>query len=89
MTTNNLTEVQATEVQNSAFGNLTAMFLEPSRAFAAIEKRSMVWLPLVLTALCTATLLMWYFQSVDFAWLLDRMTATIPDPAAREKWRAS
>lgn len=85
MTTNNLTEVQVTDVQNSAFGNLTAMFMEPSRAFAAIEKRSMVWLPLVLTALFTTTLLIWYFQSVDFSWLLDRMTANIPDPAAREK----
>jgi hypothetical protein len=85
MTTNNLTEVQVTDVQSSAFGTLTAMFMEPGRAFAAIEKRSMVWLPLVLTALCTTTLLMWYFQSVDFVWLLDRMTAAIPDPAAREK----
>lgn len=79
------TTAAATEVQNSAFGNLVAMFMEPSRAFAAVEKRSMVWLPLVLTALCTTTLLMWYFQTVDFAWLIDRMTASMPDPAAREK----
>jgi hypothetical protein len=73
------------EVQHSAFGNLTAMFMEPSRAFAAIQKRSMVWLPLILTALCTTILLMWYFQSVDFAWLQDRMTAAIPDQEVREK----
>ena len=80
MTTNNATEVQA-----SAFGTLIAMFTEPSRAFAAVEKRSMVWLPLLLTLLGTSALLAWYFQSVDFAWLLDRMTATIPDQAGREK----
>ncbi|MES2048707.1 MAG: YIP1 family protein [Pseudomonadota bacterium] len=79
------TTTTVTEVQDSAFGNLTAMFLEPSRAFSAVEKRSMVWLPLTLTLLSTTVILLWYFQSVDFAWLLDRMTATIPDPAAREK----
>lgn len=79
------TTAAVTEVQPSAFGNLVAMFMEPSRAFAAVEKRSMVWLPLVFTALCTTTLLMWYFQTVDFAWLIDRMTASMPDPAAREK----
>lgn len=80
-----MTTTTVTEVQDSAFGNLTAMFMEPSRAFAAIEKRSMVWLPLMLTVLCTTVIIMWYFQTVDFAWLLDRMTAAIPDPAAREK----
>jgi hypothetical protein len=80
MTTNNDTEVQA-----SAFGTLTAMFMEPGRAFAAVEKRSMVWVPLFLTMLCTTIIILWYFQSVDFPWLQDRMTANIPDPAVREK----
>ena len=80
MTTNN-----DTEVQTSAFGTLLSMFTEPSRAFATVEKRSMVWLPVLLTLLGTSALLLWYFQSVDFAWLLDRMTATIPDQAVREK----
>lgn len=59
--------------------------MEPSRAFATVEKRSMVWLPLFLTMLCTAIIILWYFQSVDFAWLQDRLTAVIPDPAVREK----
>ena len=80
MNTNNNTEVQA-----SAFGTLISMFTEPSRAFATVEKRSMVWLPLLLTLICTSALLLWYFQSVDFPWLLDRMTAAMPDPAVREK----
>lgn len=80
MTTNNTTEVHP-----SAFGTLTAMFMEPSRAFSAVEKRSMVWLPLILTLFFTTIILVWYFQSVDFSWLQDRMTASIPDPNVREK----
>ncbi len=84
MITNTDIEVQA-PAPASAFSTLISMFMEPSRAFATIEKRSMVWLPLLLTVLCTTIIIMWYFQSVDFAWLQDRMTAAIPDPAAREK----
>lgn len=80
MTTNNNTEVQA-----SAFGTLISMFTEPSRAFATVEKRSMVWLPILLTLLGSSVLLLWYFESVDFPWLLDRMTAAMPDQAVREK----
>jgi hypothetical protein len=80
MTTNN-----DTEVQPSAFGTLSAMFMEPSRAFATIEKRSMVWLPLIFTVLGTVIMIVWYFQSVDFAWMVDRMTAVMPDQAVREK----
>ena len=82
---NQMTTTTVTEVQPTAFGNLIAMFMEPSRAFAVIEKRSMVWLPLILTLLCTTIIFIWYFQSVDFAWLQDRMTAAIPDPEVREK----
>jgi hypothetical protein len=80
MTTNN-----DTEVQPSAFATLSAMFMEPSRAFATIEKRSMVWLPLIFTLLGTVIIIVWYFQSVDFAWMVDRMTAAMPDQAVREK----
>ena len=73
-----------TDVRVSAFGTLIQMFTEPSQAFAAVEKRSMVWLPLLLTLFCTAIVTFWYYHSVDFAWLQDRMAATIPDQAARE-----
>ena len=83
MTINNDPKVQA-----SAFETFISMFTEPSRAFATVEKRSMVWLPLLFTLLGTSVLLVWYFQSVDFPWLLDRMTANIPDQAVREKAKA-
>ena len=83
MTINNDPKVQA-----SAFETFISMFTEPSRAFATVEKRSMVWLPLLFTLFGTSVLLVWYFQSVDFPWLLDRMTANIPDQAVREKAKA-
>lgn len=75
------------EARVSAFNTLIMMFTEPGRAFAAVEKRSMVWLPLLLTLFCTALVIFWYYQIVDFAWLQDRMTANLPDQAAREKVR--
>lgn len=74
-----------TEVRISAFSTLVSMFTEPTKAFAAVEKRSMVWFPLFLTMLCTTLIVLWYFQTVDFSWMQDRMTATMPDPAVREK----
>jgi hypothetical protein len=74
-----------TEVRISAFSTLVSMFTEPGRAFAAVEKRSMVWLPLALAMLGSSIIILWYFQSVDFSWLLDRMTGAMHNPEAGEK----
>lgn len=71
-------------VRISPLYTLVTMFTEPGRAFAAVQQRSMVWLPLMLIILGSSALFFWYFQSVDFAWLQDRMLATVPDAEGRE-----
>ncbi|PRC94469.1 YIP1 family protein [Solimicrobium silvestre] len=73
MTTTASTDIN--HVRSSAFSTLVSMFTEPSRAFAALEKRSMVLLPLLLATLGSALLLLWYYQSVDFAWLQEKLLA--------------
>jgi len=69
----------------SPFSAVISMFYEPASTFAAIETRRAAWLPLLLLMLSTATLMVWYFNIVDFAWLMDQMFATVKDQAAREK----
>ena len=69
----------------SPFSALITMFYEPAKTFASLEHRRAAWLPLVVLMLSTAALMTWYFNIVDFAWLMDQMFATIKDPAAREK----
>lgn len=69
----------------SAMTTLLGMFVEPTKAFAAIKEKSMVWLPLALTLIGTAVLLMWYYQQVDIAWLQDKLLAGKDmEPAQRE-----
>jgi hypothetical protein len=83
MNTDNASEVRVTPV--TPLGTLVAMFSEPSRAFAAVEQRSMMWFPLLLSIIGTAVLMLWYFQIVDFAWLQDRLTANLPASAERDQ----
>lgn len=80
-----LSKTADTTTGNSAFGNLVAMFYEPTQAFTRLEPRRHAWLPMVLTILSSCILLMWYFSVVDFAWFSDQMGAGIKDPAARER----
>jgi hypothetical protein len=72
------------ESKASAFGTLVQMFTEPSRAFETVKTKSMVWLPLILLILSSVVLFTYYFQVVDFAWMVDRTLAANPDPAVRE-----
>lgn len=74
-----------TKPSTSALRTLVMMFSEPGRAFADLERRCSAWLPLLLIVVCTSVLWLWYYQAVDFSWLLDKMTATVADPGAREK----
>lgn len=72
------------EVRISPLNTFAAMFAEPGRAFAAVQQRSMAWLPLLLIMLGSTALFFWYFQIVDFAWLQDRMVAGIPEAQGSE-----
>lgn len=70
---------------NSPFAALISMFYEPTKAFNMLEPKRHAWLPLVLLMATSCVLLLWYFSVVDFAWLIDSMTATIKDAAQREQ----
>ncbi|HEX9173168.1 MAG TPA: YIP1 family protein [Telluria sp.] len=61
------------------------MFHSPTAAFSMLEPRRHAWLPLVLLIAASAGVLMWYFAVVDFAWLQDRMFASMRDAAQREQ----
>ncbi len=69
---------------NSPFAALMSMFYEPTKAFGMLEAKRHAWLPLVLTIAASCILLLWYFSTVDFPWLVDSMTASIKDQVARE-----
>lgn len=73
----------------SAFKTLGQVFTEPAKAFAAVQERSMVALPLLLTIFGTLALWVWYYQVVDIAWLIDHMMSAQPDmdPAQLEASR--
>lgn len=43
------------------------------------------WLPLVLSLLSSSILMLWYFNIVDIAWLIEQMNASIADAAKREQ----
>jgi hypothetical protein len=60
-------------MSNNAFSVLGHFFYEPEQGFTAIEKKSMAWLPLILMTIPSAALFYWYFQTVDFSWLIDQM----------------
>jgi hypothetical protein len=70
----------------SAAKNVIAILTEPGRAMQAVLERSMILLPLLLMMVGNALLLYWYYSTVDFAWLQDRLLSANPelDAAARE-----
>ena len=74
----------ATDSTTSSFSTLIAIFSEPSKAFDAVARSSMLLLPLLSIIGCSAFLIVWYYQSVDMAWLQDKLTVAMTDPAARE-----
>lgn len=76
---------QLNPAATSPLSTLFGMFIEPGKSFSAIQKKSMVLLPLVLVSVGTALLLFWYYQQVDFAWLQEKlMVGKEMDPAQRE-----
>lgn len=61
------------------------MFYEPGKAFAAIREKSHSWLPLLAIMAGSAAMLYWYFQTVDFAWMVDQAAAGTPDMTAEQR----
>lgn len=65
---------------------LVSIFHEPGATFARLAARRATWLPVVLVALASSLLLLWYFLGfVDYAWFQDHMLASVTDPAEREQ----
>lgn len=80
-----LTKSTDTASNASPVSALGTMFYDPSRAFAMLEPKRHAWLPLVLLIVTAMALMTWYFNVVDFAWLMDQMFATVKDAAQREQ----
>lgn len=71
--------------KTSAVETLIAIFLEPSKAFAAISREAHLWLPLLLVLLSPILLNVYYYQIVDLSWLIDKLTEAAHDPKASEQ----
>lgn len=61
------------------------MFYEPGKAFAALRDKSRGWLPLLAIMGGSAAIMYWYFQTVDFSWMIDQTAANTPDLTAEQR----
>jgi hypothetical protein len=69
-----------------AFAQLTQVFYEPSAAFAALKERPRAWLPLLLLYVAGISMVVWYFQTVDWEWM---QAATLPPDMTAEQREAA
>lgn len=60
------------------FALLQALAFEPRQAFAALDARPRFWWPLLVVALCSAALNVWYVSFVDLEWLADHQLRNNP-----------
>lgn len=70
-----------------AFAQLTQVFYEPSAAFAALKERPRAWLPLLLLYVAGISMVVWYFQTVDWDWM--RVASLPPDMPAEQREAAA
>jgi len=66
-----------------AFAQLTQVFYEPTAAFAALKERPRAWLPLLLLYLAGISMVVWYFQTVDWEWM--KAASLPPDMPAEQR----
>lgn len=76
METTTSSQVQAA----SPFSAVFSMFYEPTKTFNNLSPKRYGWLPLLLVMASTLTLFIWYYSTVDFAWLQEQMVASLPAP---------
>lgn len=72
--------------QASALANI---YLEPRAALLRLPERPMAYVPLALVILGNCLLWWWYYQTVDIAWLQDRLIAADPAIADDAQRRAA
>lgn len=78
---------KAAPASTSPLSAIVRMFYEPRAVFEQLEGRRNTVLPLLLLIAFGVTMVVWYFQFVDFAWLQEAMLANVEDPEMREKQR--
>jgi len=67
-------DVPSTSPMSAVF----SMFYEPTRAFESLSPRRYGWIPLLLVMASSLALILWYFNIVDFAWMVEQMVASMP-----------
>jgi len=67
-------DVPSTSPMSAVF----SMFYEPTRAFQNLSPRRYGWIPLLLVMACSLALILWYFNIVDFSWMVEQMVASMP-----------
>lgn len=64
----------------SAFGNI---FVNPAAAYRKLDGRPAAWFPLLVLVIGWVVFWNWFYHSVDYAWLLERLvaseTAAVPE----------
>lgn len=67
------------------------MFYEPSASFRELKERPASWLLLLLTIVLSVGVFYWYYATVDFSWLVERMISAQPElkPEQREAMQAA
>ncbi len=61
------------------------IFYEPKSAFEALKEKPRAWVPLLTLIVLSAAIMYWYYASVDFGWMVQKMLSANPklDDAAR------
>lgn len=69
-------------VASGVLENALNMFVAPSRTFRNLKERPVIAFPLILLLAASIILWIWYYQTVDFRWLVDRLvkssTSAVP-----------
>jgi hypothetical protein len=61
------------------------MFYDPRQTFSKLRSNPRGWLPAVLITGGTALIVWWYYQTVDFPWLIDHQHRAMPDLNANQR----
>ncbi|HET7921128.1 MAG TPA: YIP1 family protein [Gammaproteobacteria bacterium] len=70
----------------SALSSLVNIFLEPKKALADVQGHTRwLWYPFLISVVVTTAFSVWYYLSVDMAWLVDQMIANMSDKMDPEK----
>ncbi len=58
------------------FSTLGNIFINPAAAYRKLDNRPAAWFPLVLLVISWIVFWNWFYHSVDYAWLIERLVAS-------------